>query len=339
MVSTSALRLALVFPIVALYTLIVACNALVITAPTWDSFGSSTRNQKSNAGTKIERLDLSVKIRSTSEADIQEIASMLAYSIVNDNDTRDHVSTLGTKNFFPSLNLDVRNTRNSIVSLLQSRMNAITIGRKFMRDHLAKGTLEGLSEADQLRFLWSNDAFRKNIEKAALLSNEPHIWSDHNFVCAPQSFDWLFHKMVTAENALTGEIIGFCEVAMLSKPSERDSQVSRTIGDEECSIVDENNGVPTIMNLVTSPNYRRRGVASTIVGSAMRYIQTTAPSSSGDEIALYVEERNSRAISMYERLGFERQERLLSKDQLYMTRQLSSGAHEVQPMSKVEIFQ
>eukprot|EP00537_Pseudo-nitzschia_pungens_P018436 CAMPEP_0172407640 /NCGR_PEP_ID=MMETSP1061-20121228/75216_1 /TAXON_ID=37318 /ORGANISM="Pseudo-nitzschia pungens, Strain cf. pungens" /LENGTH=148 /DNA_ID=CAMNT_0013143721 /DNA_START=42 /DNA_END=484 /DNA_ORIENTATION=+ len=148
------------------------------------------------------------------------------------------------------------------------------MGRKLMHGYSAKGVLEGLTEADKLRLLWSNDAFRNSMEKAASLSNEPHIWKDHIFHCAPPSFDWLFHKMFTAENAFTGEIIGFCEIAMLSKPSEEKSFTvsSASAGslflDEECSLGDEESGLPTFLNVVTSMKYRRRGVASTIVDAA-----------------------------------------------------------------------
>lgn len=323
MASSLLFRYPVVFSIIVFYIFAVTSHALVITAPSWEGNGSRTAKERANAGTKIEPTDLDLRIRSTNEDDIREIATMLTYALLEDDDKG---AANNKQQLFSPLNLNFRRTRIGVTSLLQSRMNSIKIGRKVLLD--AKGTFENLTEADQLRLLWSNDAFRNNVEKAASLSNEPHIWSEHNFMCAPQSLDWLFHKMVTTENALTGEIIGYCEIAMLSQPSSGNSASSKSTMadasflDEECSLV-EQEGVPTIVNLVISTDYRRRGVASTIVNSAMRYVHKA--SSSGDEMALYVEEGNYRAIKMYERLGFQKRQRVNSKKQWYMTRQISSG--------------
>jgi ribosomal protein S18 acetylase RimI-like enzyme len=304
-----------------------------------------TKERASSAGTKIERLDLDLRIRATTEGDIMQVANMLTHALLEEDgvgvgaaDGKHNKQQL----LSPLQSMKFRNIRSGVAPLLQSRMNAIKIGRKILHEYFGKGTLENMEEADQLRLLWSNDNFRKSVEKAASLSNEPHIWNEHNFACAPQSFNWLFHKMITAENAYTGEIIGFCEIAMLSQPSDGDSSESNTYGrgssffDEECSLLEEEPGVPTIVNLVTSANYRRRGVGSTVMNSAMNYLQKS--SSTFNEIALYVEEENDSAIKMYERLGFLKDQRVESKKHWYMTRQIPSVGLEKHYVPKVKTF-
>merc|ERR1740130_998929 len=114
---------------------------------------------------------------------------------------------------------------------------------------------------------------------------------------------------------------------MLSKPLQDDDDDGTTtitmdgltIQDieDECSIRDVET-VPTIINFITSPEYRRRGVGSSVVNSALKYVQKTSPA--GGTMALYVEEENTNAINMYKRFGFTIQQEVQSNQQLYMTR-------------------
>jgi len=295
------------------------CHALVNTVPSWEEVGRLARKKVDKVGViekkiKHQNLEIGLRIRSTVEGDIKEIANILTYALMEEEEQDQKTP----------MNFKFRITASGVTSLLQSRMDAIEIGNEFLMEEYSKEcSLEPLAEADQLRLLWNNEKLRTNIEKAALLSNnEPHVWKDHNFVCAPQSSDWLFHKMITAENVVTGEVVGFGEIAMLSQPSEEGSTMDISIRQDDkevCSLLDIA-AVPTIVNLVTSNEYRRCGVGSTIVNSALKYVQKTW---SGEAMALYVEEDNIRAINLYERLGFKRQRKVKSTQQLYMTRQIS----------------
>ena len=284
---------------------------------TTDNRGINTQNQQQLA-------KLNLRIRSTVDSDIKEIATILTHALLEEEE-QDKTKENKKKNRKVSpFNFKFKSTVSGVTSLLQSRMDATKTGKKILTEGHHSSSLESppLTEAEQLRMLWSNDQFRTKIEKAALLSNEPHIWKDHNFMCAPQNFDWLYHKMITAENTLTGEIIGFCEIAMLSKPLQEDDDGTMdglTIQDveDECSIRDVDT-VPTIINFITSPEYRRRGVGSSVVNSALKYVQKTSPGSG--TMALYVEEDNTNAINMYKRFGFTIQQEVESNQQLYMTR-------------------
>lgn len=304
------------------------CHALVITAPRWEDVGRLARKRVDKVGViekkiKHQNLELDLRIRSTVEGDIKEIANILTYALLEEE--QEDEKTRSTQNHrIPPLNFKFRITVSAVTALLQSRMDAIKIGHKFLvKEYLEECPLEeSLTEADQLRLLWNSEKFRTNVEKAALLSNEPHVWKEHNFACAPQSFDWLFHKMITAENVVTGEVVGFGEIAMLSQPSEEGTTMDISIiqeHEEECSLLNIE-AVPTIVNLVTSNEYRRCGIGSTIVNSALKYVKKTWP---GEVMALYVEEDNIRAINLYERLGFKRQRKVKSTQQLYMTQQIS----------------
>ena len=226
-----------------------------------------------------------IRIRSTTENDVSDIAQILATSLLEKEPS-------GIMGGFKA-QLELLKTKSGVESLLRSRIHAIDTAKKTQFPHLQYSP-EEVSEADGLRYVWSNnDAFRKRIEQAAKLSAEPHIWKNHNFACAPGCARWLQHKMLTAVDAHSGEIVGFCEVAMLSKPSSFD---------EECEI-DSSGYSPTIVNLATDPKHRRKGIATRLMDSASRFVQREWREST--ELGLYVEQGNEAAISLYQNLGFE----------------------------------
>ena len=255
----------LLFLLIISFVICGAVEALIVSAP------PRVENERHESLSSQQRVIQSIRLRSTQESDVQEISEILASALV-----RTDVST----RFNWKSHIELLRTKSGVEALLRSRVQAINIGKQVICP------LE-LDEADRLRFLWSNDRLRKQIEKAALLSSEPHIWTGHNFACAPESSCWLQHKMITATDALSGEIVGFCEVAMLSRPSDS--------GEDEIVFV------PTIMNLATSPNYRRQGIASRLIKSTSRFIRQQWKC---DELSLYVDGENEAAMSLYLSMGF-----------------------------------
>jgi ribosomal protein S18 acetylase RimI-like enzyme len=228
-----------------------------------------------------------LKIRSATESDIPEISHILASSLMDSE-------TLG--GFHVNSQIELLKTKAGVDSLLRSRIQAIESAKTI------QCPIE-LEEKDHLRFLWSNEKFRKRVEKSALLSNEPHVWTDHNFACAPGSSCWLQHKMITAVDASTGAVVAFCEVAMLSRPSESDEQAY----------------APTIMNLVTSPMYRRQGIATRLMQSASRFVRQEWDYG---ELSVYVEVENEAAIALYQTMGYGQVHQVErdSSFQLYMAK-------------------
>lgn len=241
-------------------------QSLVISPP----MGNSGTITVANTNQNVE-LCGSLRIRSTIESDIPEISDILASSLA------DSARSTGGFNF--KAQIELLKTKAGVDSLLRSRVKAIESANDI------ECPIE-LDEADYLRFLWSHEKFRKRVERSALLSSEQHIWADHNFACAPLSSCWLQHKMMTAVDSSSGAVIGFCEVAMLSRPSESD---------------DESDYAPTIMNLVTSPKYRRQGIATRLMQSASRFVRREW---NFGELSLYVEAKNEAAIALYQNMGY-----------------------------------
>ncbi|MGK3761587.1 MAG: hypothetical protein ACI8RD_013905, partial [Bacillariaceae sp.] len=162
------------------------CHALAVIAPSWEggSSGVTTRTRVGTAdiieiNSNQQLAELNLRIRSTVESDIKEIANILTHALIEEEQDK----TVPQKNHrrVSPFNFKFKSTVSGVTSLLQSRIDSIKIGKKFLTEG-STSSLESppLTEADQLRMLWSNDKFRSNIENAASLSNEPHIWKDHN---------------------------------------------------------------------------------------------------------------------------------------------------------------
>ena len=141
--------------------------------------------------------------------------------------------------------------------------------------------------------------------------------------------------MILAQDIVTGEVIGFCEIAMLLRPiSSQPNIVWQPKDDAYSNNIDlpyagylfqhENEGadnsrstnshvqcVPTIANLVVSPAWRRRGVAKGLIKSAERIV---ARKWNCSELGLYVEKANQRAKELYSRTGYEVASSILSDE-------------------------
>lgn len=269
--------------VLALCTLVRACIAIVIEAP-GGRMGRERVYSPASTETSTQQ-PISLRIRSTKKSDLDDVAHMLAMAYVDPY--QKHINNLN--NF--RIKMEMLKAKAGYSPMLQSRIKALETGRQ-VADSM--GPLP-LNNSDVLRFIWSNDVFRNNVHKAAKMSGEPHIWSRHNFAYAPKCSRWLQHKMFTAEDTLTGQIVGFCEVAMLTDPTK--------IGYDDDDGDDYENVVakPTIANLAVSPDYRRRGIASRLVNSASRFVKQEWDS---EDLTLYVEKENQPAISAYSKMGF-----------------------------------
>jgi ribosomal protein S18 acetylase RimI-like enzyme len=288
-------------------------HALVVTSPRWEGDArtrTGTIEEAPSEKTRPARPELQLRIRSTVPKDIPMVSDILTHALLEEEEGSHTAATQPSFNF--KKRMEFLRTKAGVVTLLHSRMEAIATGTKLWQ-LVSESSLEGLNDKHKLRYLWSNDIFRNKLERACKLSDEPHGWKDYNFACAPDNSDKLFHKMLTAENVATGEVVGFCEVAMLSQPThwrrENSENNVLTVNGNH----DTNEGVPTIVNLVTSTGYRRRGVASSILRTALKYVQLQRCS---EELALYVEQNNNNAVRMYMNLGFET--KYGGSNQLYM---------------------
>jgi ribosomal protein S18 acetylase RimI-like enzyme len=295
-----------------------------------------------------------IRIRSTREEDIDQVASLLSYAIVDpptskNSNSNGAAAVAAAAAFHWKSSIDLLRTKVAVESLLRSRIQAMREGQRFLSaggiaasssDDLTTTTWRTTASSDRLRLLWSNDAFRNKMEKAAKLSTEPHIWGEHNFALVPNDPCWLQHKMFTAQDARSGEIVAFCEVAMLSVPSDHDhgnihDNIDHNDDEEECC--SSMNGAPTIVNLVTSSQHRRRGIGSRLLKTAERFVlnqwsssssSAAAAAAAADELALYVDKGNKEAISVYTNMGFEKVQSVESEtrgSQWYMRRKLTAA--------------
>lgn len=214
-------------------------QSLIVGVP---GFGDKFSPVSVKENSAVQRCKL--RIRTTRMSDISDVSDILATSLLDPLCEFDRGLNFKFK-------MELLKTKAAVEKMVTSRVNAIGTGLS-----IDKNCPLQLSATDKLRFLWSNDGFRNKMEKAVGVSTEPYIWNYHNFACAPENPCWLQHKMFTAENSDNGEIVGFCEIAMLSQPIERAG------GDEEQCSVEVS---PTIINLAISPNHRRRGIASRLM--------------------------------------------------------------------------
>lgn len=269
-----------------------------------------------------------IRIRSTRASDLREVSSLLGSASMSFPPSQD-MNRLNWKT-----KIDLLRSSESMRTLLACRYQAMTEGKAVLADRI-NSIPDRLYHHDDkyaaARAIWSREALRQKIEKAAKMSNDPHMWKEHNFATCtvnPQDPCMLQHVMMTAEDTSTGSVVGFCEVAMLSQPT---TYTNTNFNDHDNADIDEDecaltffSGAPTIANLVISPNYRRRGIASSLMESAARYTRQTWSSS---VLSLYVDQVNSGALRLYTQHGFEKEMACetncaTGSKQWYMTRSL-----------------
>jgi ribosomal protein S18 acetylase RimI-like enzyme len=294
-----------------------SCHALA--PPAWMGFKGrqsqiqslSTKETTAKASTSQTSSSNSshrIRIRSTQAADLPEIALHLSTAAIKNSES-------GRWNWKTSI--DRLWAKADIEALLRPRFDAIQEGRKALAkvSHL---NLENMVDEDQLdqtrlQLLWGNDRFRRSVLKASRETGEPNVWQYHNFALAPKDTSWLYHLQITAEDAATGQVVGFVEIAMLSNPvgsrlkSQRENESSEhnngsdangnSSNDDSCSLVYS----PAITNLAVSEDWRRRGIATRLLQTAARFARQEWKA---QDFGLYVEKANSAAIALYQRNGY-----------------------------------
>jgi ribosomal protein S18 acetylase RimI-like enzyme len=213
-------------------------------------------------------------------------------------------------------NMDRLLAKADIEALLRCRLQALQEGRKTL-GRLEQYFLDNCHEdyhRTRLQLLWGNDRFRERVHKASRETGESNVWLNHNFALAPEDTSWLYHLQITAEDAATGQVVGFVEVAMLSNPVQRENESSKNDNrnnnnDDSCSLVYS----PAITNLAVSEDWRRRGIATRLLETAARFARQEWEA---DEFGLYVEQANSAAIALYQRNGYTVQKSCAARAQL-----------------------
>jgi ribosomal protein S18 acetylase RimI-like enzyme len=169
-----------------------------------------------------------------------------------------------------------------------------------------------------LNHIWiHNDTLRHKVERAVrttldFYKDDISWWQDWNFALTPKR-EMMFHFMMTAAvddmECFVGkedvEPVGFCELMMLKRPLllQDDRGVMRNGEEEE---EQEEVYVPCIVNLVVSPNHRRRGIGKRLVDCAVRAVRVYGQEWNVDlgVVGLFVEKGNLGAIALYEKVGF-----------------------------------
>jgi ribosomal protein S18 acetylase RimI-like enzyme len=273
--------------------------------PTQETIGEVSLSQSSSSDSSRY-----VRIRSTQATDLPGIATMLSTAAIKGPES-------GLWNW--KINMDRLWAKADIEALLRPRLEAIQEGRKTL-SQLSPLYKNNMGDEDlyqtSLRLLWGNDRFRRSILKASRDTGELNVWQTHNFALAPKDASWLYHLQITAEDAATGQVVGFVEVAMLSNPvdsprnSEReiessednddgDAESNSSNDDDSCSLLYAYS--PAITNLAVSEDYRRRGIATRLLQTAARFARLKWEA---QDFGLYVEQANSAAIALYQRNGY-----------------------------------
>ena len=243
--------------------------------------------------------EVAIRIRSTTESDLPSAASFLSSSVGGSETEQRGWGFVKAKREQMFAKMDIE-------ELLKGRLQTIRECREISkqvqvmlanRDQWASRDerLEMTEEELFLQLWWKGkhtNRMKSMIEKASRQTGEDNIWRQHNFALTPESISWLNHLQITAVDDNSSKAIGFCEVAMLSNPL---LVTQRREGDDESFS-------PAVTNLASAPSFRRRGVATRLLRSAERYVKQRW---GAEKLALYVEQTNEPAISLYEKMGYK----------------------------------
>lgn len=279
-----------------------------------------------------------IVIRTTRPNDLSAIVDLLSYET-----TKSRSSTLLPKSSsFPwtnwnahlsklkshsNLHLQLNHRLSAKLALLSSPSLLDHRVKKNSNNHYFENDLSDSTNPTMtqvLNCIWTNnDTLRNKVERAVKTTLEFYKedvswWQDWNFALTPKH-EMMFHYMMTAsedmecftasrlgrENGVDGDgeqanVVGFCELMMLKRPILLQDGCS-------CSAYGEEVFVPCIVNLVVSPNHRRRGIGKRLVECAMRAVRLYGKEWNvdfGGAVGLFVEEDNVGAIALYEKLGF-----------------------------------
>jgi len=267
----------------------------------YNSIDDRRKNQATKSPITAATADKKItiaRIRSTRRTDIDAVADLLSSAI--SGDLTSCASNRKNDNTF-RMRVERLRTKSSLRTTLDLRMRAMEEGKKQLAQQTTTQANQHNDDDDRaqqqvLQHLWSTKhSFRRKIKQAAEVSNEPHPWQHHNFdVVPPNDSCWLRHEMISAQDITTGNIIGFCEIAMLHCPPSTVTKAATEMGPPDVA--------PTIANLIVSPTWRRKGVARGLIKSAERIVQRKWKC---DRLGLYVERNNGKAMDLYMRSGYE----------------------------------
>jgi ribosomal protein S18 acetylase RimI-like enzyme len=259
-----------------------------------------------------------IRIRTAKLQDIDSISSMLAAASLQTNGCGPN------KTPWWHQNIQFLQAKSSYHRQLSKRFRAIEEAKNHLKSFPSSNTLH--NKHCKPRYLWVSNSFRDQLKQAVntyceyLCKQEECYWHSHNYdILSPEEESLLQHVLIVAEETNDENVIGFVEVAMfVPKPSLEPEQ--------------EQNYQPTVMNLVVSALHRRRGIASRLLGSSIRYIRQNwilpnarqnvnngLTSSSSQHIGLYVDKENIAALTLYQNHGFMKG-RKTEEERLYLQR-------------------
>lgn len=236
------------------------------------------------------------RIRHTRGADLNVISTMLAMEAVPFNHTNNwsnDMKRLRAKSEF------TRQLSHRLAALDEGRLAACRLKQQYTslsNDDNDDGICSLSDDYVTCYQLWQISNFRSKVQTAVKYSMENNAWKVHNFELTP-SVELFNHVMVSVVHILSGDVVGFCEVAWLPCPQ----QPNRRETTQQCY-------APAIVNLVTSSSHRRKGIASRLLKFASKYTTTQWKRPQYDNnstrLGLYVQLENESALRLYRKEGF-----------------------------------